>query len=194
MEEGRVTVDGVGHSVGDPFMVIATQNPIEQAGTYRLPEAQLDRFLMKTSLGYPDHDATVSVLAQAKTRDRTAGLTPIVTSEVVNDMAALADEVHVDPAILAYVSRIAEESRRHPSVRLGLSVRGCLAFVRVAKTWAVSQGRDHVIPDDVKLLAEPVLNHRLILTAEAQFAEITVQQVIDQLLTQVPAPSERTEA
>ena len=109
-------------------------------------------------------------------------------------MAALADEVHVDPAILAYVSRLAEESRRHPSVRLGLSVRGCLAFVRVAKTWAVSQGRDHVIPDDIKLLAEPVLNHRLILTAEAQFAEITVQQVIDQLLAQVPAPSERAEA
>ena len=136
----------------------------------------------------------MSVLAQAKTRDRAAGLTPVVTSAVVSDMAALADEVHVDPAILAYVSRLAEESRRHPSVRLGLSVRGCLAFVRVAKTWAVSQGRDHVIPDDIKLLAEPVLNHRLILTAEAQFAEITVQQVIDQLLAQVPAPSERAEA
>ena len=194
MEEGRVTVDGTPHSVGEPFMVIATQNPIEQAGTYRLPEAQLDRFLMKTTLGYPDHEATMSVLAQAKTRDRAAGLTPVVTSAVVSDMAALADEVHVDPAILAYVSRIAEESRRHPSVRLGLSVRGCLAFVRVAKTWAVSQGRDHVIPDDIKLLAEPVLNHRLILTAEAQFAEITVQQVIDQLLAQVPAPSERAEA
>ena len=194
MEEGVVTVDGEGHAVGRPFMVIATQNPIEQAGTYRLPEAQLDRFLMKTSLGYPDHEATMSVLAQAKTRDRAAGLTPVVTAAVVTDMAALADEVHVDPAILAYVSRLAEESRRHPSVRLGLSVRGCLAFVRVAKTWAVSQGRDHVIPDDIKLLAEPVLNHRLILTAEAQFAEITVQQVIDQLLAQVPAPSERAEA
>ena len=194
MEEGRVTVDGTPHPVGEPFMVIATQNPIEQAGTYRLPEAQLDRFLMKTSLGYPDHEATMSVLAQAKTRDRAAGLTPVVTAAVVTDMAALADEVHVDPAILAYVSRLAEESRRHPSVRLGLSVRGCLAFVRVAKTWAVSQGRDHVIPDDIKLLAEPVLNHRLILTAEAQFAEITVQQVIDQLLAQVPAPSERAEA
>ncbi|GAA3601832.1 MoxR family ATPase [Marihabitans asiaticum] len=194
MEEGRVTVDGTPHDVGDPFMVIATQNPIEQAGTYRLPEAQLDRFLMKTTLGYPDHEATMAVLADAKNRDRAAGLSPVVTSAVVGDMAALADEVHVDPAILAYVSRIAEESRRHPSVRLGLSVRGCLAFVRVAKTWALSQGRDHVIPDDVKLLAEPVMNHRLLLTAEAQFAEITVQQVIDQLLTQVPAPADRVAA
>jgi MoxR-like ATPase len=145
-------------------MVIATQNPIEQAGTYRLPEAQLDRFLMKTSLGYPDHDATVRVLRDAKTRDRTAALSPVVTAAVVNDMAALADEVHVDDAILDYLSRIAEETRRHVSIRLGLSVRGCLAFIRCAKTWAISQGRNHVIPDDIKLLAQPVLNHRLLIT------------------------------
>src|SRR4051812_31465041 len=156
MEEGRVTVDGVPHPVGSPFMVIATQNPIEQAGTYRLPEAQLDRFLMKTSLGYPDHEATVAVLADSKTRDRTKALEPVVTSNVVTEMAALADEVHVDPAILAYVSRIAEESRRHVSIKLGLSVRGCLAFVRCAKTWAASQGRTHVIPDDVKLISNPI--------------------------------------
>jgi len=191
MEEGHVTVDGVRHSVGEPFMVIATQNPIEQAGTYRLPEAQLDRFLMKTSLGYPDHEATVAVLADAKTRDRTKGLEPVVTSNVVTEMAALADEVHVDPAILAYVSRIAEESRRHVSIKLGLSVRGCLAFVRCAKTWAASQGRTHVIPDDVKLLANPVLCHRLLLTAEAQFANITVDQVINQILAEVAPPAER---
>ena len=191
MEEGRVTVDGVAHEVGDPFMVIATQNPIEQAGTYRLPEAQLDRFLMKTSLGYPDHEATVAVLADAKTRDRTKAQQPVVTSNVVSDMAALADEIHVDPAILAYVSRIAEESRRHVSLKLGLSMRGCLAFVRCAKTWAASQGRTHVIPDDVKLLANPVLCHRLLLTAEAQFANITVDQVINQILAEVAPPAER---
>jgi MoxR-like ATPase len=191
MEEGRVTVDGVPHEVGDPFMVIATQNPIEQAGTYRLPEAQLDRFLMKTSLGYPDHEATVAVLADAATRDRAKTLSAVVTSDVVGQMAKLADQVHVDPAILAYVSRIAEETRRHVSVRLGLSVRGCLAFVRCAKTWAISQGRNHVIPDDVKVLADPVLNHRLLLTAEAQFANITIHQVITQILSEVAPPSER---
>jgi MoxR-like ATPase len=191
MEEGHVTIDGKRHSVGEPFMVIATQNPIEQAGTYRLPEAQLDRFLMKTSLGYPDHEATIAVLADAKTRDRTKALEPVVTSNVVTDMAALADEVHVDPAILAYVSRLAEESRRHVSVRLGLSVRGCLAFVRCAKTWAASQARTHVIPDDVKLLANPVLCHRLLLTAEAQFANITIDQVINQIVAEVAPPAER---
>ncbi|MGN6302518.1 MAG: AAA family ATPase, partial [Angustibacter sp.] len=191
MEEGRVTVDGVAHSVGAPFMVIATQNPIEQAGTYRLPEAQLDRFLMKTSLGYPDHEATVAVLAEASTRDRTKQLQPVVTSSVVADMAALADEIHVDPAVLSYVSRIAEETRRHPDVRLGLSVRGCLAFVRCAKTWAASQGRSYVVPDDIKMLAVPVLNHRLLLTAEAQFAGTSVEQVIAQVLAEVAPPVER---
>jgi MoxR-like ATPase len=191
MEEGHVTIDGKRHPVGNPFMVIATQNPIEQAGTYRLPEAQLDRFLMKTSLGYPDHEATVAVLADAKTRDRTKALEPVVTSNVVTDMAALADEVHVDPAILAYVSRLAEESRRHVSIKLGLSVRGCLAFVRCAKTWAASRGRTYVIPDDIKLLANPVLCHRLLLTAEAQFANITVDQVINQVVAEVAPPAER---
>ncbi len=194
MEEGHVTVDRTRHSVGEPFMVIATQNPIEQAGTYRLPEAQLDRFLMKTSLGYPDHEATVRVLRDAAVRDRTKSLEPVVTSQVVIDMAELADEVHVDTAILDYVSRLAEETRRHVSIRLGVSVRGCLAFVRCAKTWAISQGRDHVVPDDIKMLAQPVLNHRLLVTAEAQFAGIAVQQVIDQILAEVTPPTERVPA
>lgn len=191
MEEGRVTIDGVSHDVGSPFMVVATQNPIEQAGTYRLPEAQLDRFLMKTSLGYPDHEATVAVLADAARRDRTQGLRPVVTAKVVSDMAQLADRVHIDAAILAYVSRIAEESRRHRDVRLGLSVRGCLAFVRCAKTWAASQGRTHVVPDDIKMLAEPVMSHRLLLSAEAEFAGVRVSDVIGRVLGEVAPPTER---
>jgi MoxR-like ATPase len=191
MEEGRVTVDGIGHEVGRPFMVIATQNPIEQAGTYRLPEAQLDRFLMKTSVGYPDHDATVALLADAAVRDRAAGVTPMITAEVVGQMSTLADQVHVDTAILAYVSRLAEESRRHSNVKLGLSVRGCLAFVRCAKTWAAAEGRNYVIPDDIKTLATPVLSHRILLDAEAQFSGISVEQVIGQILDSVAPPTER---
>lgn len=191
MEEGRVTVDGTGHSVGRPFMVIATQNPIEQAGTYRLPEAQLDRFLMKTSLGYPDHGATVAVLADASVRDRVAGLRPLITADVVAQMGALADGVHVDNAILAYVSRLAEESRRHPHARLGLSVRGCLAYVRCAKTWAASEGRNYVLPDDIKELSVPVLCHRLLLDPEAQFSGATVEQVIDEILAAVAPPADR---
>jgi len=191
MEEGRVTVDGIRHDVGQPFMVIATQNPIEQAGTYRLPEAQLDRFLMKTSVGYPDHEATVALLLDAKTRDRTAALQPIVTAHVVAQMSQLADEVHVDAAVLGYVSRLAEESRRHPHVRLGLSVRGCLAFIRCAKTWAAADGRPFVLPDDIKELAEPVLGHRILLDAEAQFAGVEVEQVIAEIVADVAPPTNR---
>jgi MoxR-like ATPase len=191
MEEGRVTVDGVSHNAGRPFMVIATQNPIEQAGTYRLPEAQLDRFLMKTSIGYPDHEATVKLLSEASVRDRTVAVTPAVTSEQISEMAKLAAGVHVDPAVLAYVSRLAEESRRHQHVKLGLSVRGCLAMVRTAKTWAASLGRNFVTPDDIKELAVPVLSHRILLDAEAQFSGTTVYEVIDAILATVVPPSER---
>jgi MoxR-like ATPase len=191
MEEGRVTVDGVAHSVGRPFMVIATQNPIEQAGTYRLPEAQLDRFLMKTSIGYPDHEATVALLADASVRDRTAAIQPVITANVVAQMSGLADLVYVDPSLLAYVSRLAEETRRHPHVRLGLSVRGCLAYVRCAKTWAAADARNYVVPDDIRELALPLLTHRLLLDAEAQFSGISVEQVIGQVFDAVAPPAER---
>jgi MoxR-like ATPase len=191
MEEGQITVDGTPHSVGRPFMVIGTQNPIEHAGTYRLPEAQLDRFLMKTALGYPDHQSTVALIADSAIRDRSAMVKPIITAATVAQMSALADLVHVDSAIAAYVSRLAEESRRHPHVRLGLSVRGCLAYVRCAKTWAAAQGRTFVIPDDIKDLAGPILEHRLLLDAEAQFSGVSVEQVIESILDQVAPPAER---
>ncbi len=191
MEEGRVTVDGMPHSVGRPFMVIATQNPIEQAGTYRLPEAQLDRFLMKTSVGYPDHASTVELLVNARIRDRAALVTPVITAATIAQMSELADEVYVDPAVVGYVAEIAEESRRQAHVKLGLSARGCLAFIRVAKTWAAADGRDHVVPDDIKQLAEPVLCHRLLLDAEAQFSGVTVETVIGRLLESVAPPTDR---
>ena len=191
MEESHVTVDGTAHPVGQPFMVIATQNPIEQAGTYRLPEAQLDRFLMKTSLGYPDHASTVALLASAATRDRAAAVQHVITASAVVQMAQLADRVHVDPAVLSYISQLAHESRQLRHVRLGLSVRGCLAYVRAAKTWAVADGRSYVVPDDIKELAVPILGHRLLLDAEAEFSGITVEDVIGQLLSQVRPPTER---
>jgi MoxR-like ATPase len=191
MEEARVTVDGVAHPVGEPFMVVATQNPIEQAGTYRLPEAQLDRFLMKTNLGYPDQEATVRLLADAANRDRTAAVSPLITAKAAADMSRLADRVHVDDAVLRYVSKLAEESRRARHVRLGVSVRGCLAFVRVAKTWAAADGRHYVVPDDIKELAVPVLSHRLLLDAEAEFNGVEVNDVIAGILSEVKPPSER---
>ncbi len=191
MEEGRVTVDGVAHPVSRPFMVIATQNPIEQAGTYKLPEAQLDRFLMKTSVGYPDHNATVALLMDSATRDRATIVQPAIGASAVTQLSALADQVHVDPSVLGYVSRLAEASRVHSQVKLGVSVRGCLAFVRCAKTWALAAGRPFVTPDDIKDLALPVLGHRILLDAEAEFAGTGVDQVIGQLFAEVAPPVER---
>jgi len=191
MEEARVTAEGKGYAVGSPFMVIATQNPIEQAGTYRLPEAQLDRFLMKTSIGYPDHDITVSLLANADARDRSAAVGPVITSAVVAQMSERVNQVHVDTAILNYVATLSEESRRHPHVALGLSVRGGLAFIRCAKTWAISQGRPYVTPDDIRDLAQPVLGHRLLLGDEAQFTGVQVADIVGDLINDVSVPAYR---
>jgi MoxR-like ATPase len=191
MEENRVTIDGEPHPVGRPFMVVATQNPIEQAGTYRLPEAQLDRFLMKTTMGYPDREATIELLVNAKVRDRASLIEPVITAQAIAQMSGLADDVYVDTAVVSYVAELAEESRRQPHVRLGLSARGCLALIRVAKTWAAAEGRNHVLPDDIKELAQPVLCHRLLLDAEAQFSGVTVDDVIGRLLDSVSPPTDR---
>jgi MoxR-like ATPase len=191
MEESHVTVDGVSHPVGAPFMVIATQNPIEQAGTYRLPEAQLDRFIMKASIGYPDHASTLRILEGAGVKAHEAHVPPIVTAEVVVEMAQLARTVHVDPTINDYVGRLVEATRTTAEVRLGASVRGALALVRTAKTLAAASGRHYVIPDDVKALAEPVLAHRLVIDPEAEFDGVTSTSIMGQILMETPPPSER---
>jgi MoxR-like ATPase len=191
MEESKVTVDGESHEVGYPFMVIATQNPIEQAGTYRLPEAQLDRFLMKASLGYPDHASTVEILGAVGTRSRQKVVAPLITSAAVIDMIELASTVHVDPSVLEYVSHIAEATRSAPETTLGVSVRGALALVRASKTWAAASGRHFVVPDDIKTLAEPVLAHRILLDPEAEFAGANVPAVLSRVLTEIAPPQHR---
>jgi len=189
MEEANVTVDGVTHPVGRPFMVIATQNPIEQAGTYRLPEAQLDRFLLKTSLGYPDRASSVEILAGLK--DRTAALRPRITTQAVGTMADLALTVHVDPAVLDYVARLLEATRDDAQTSLGASIRGGLALVRCAKVAAAADGRDYVLPDDIKVLGQAVLAHRLVLDSEAEFAGVTATEVVARVLSQVAPPALR---
>ena len=191
MEEGHVTVDGESHDVGLPFMVIATQNPIEQAGTYRLPEAQLDRFIMKTSIGYPDHSSTLRILEGAGTRAHDVVVPNIITSEVVVEMAELARTVHVDASINDYVSRLIDATRSASEIRLGASVRGALALVRTAKTLAAANARHYVVPDDIKTLAEPVLAHRLLLDPEAEFDGVTSTSVIGQILMETAPPSDR---
>jgi len=188
MEEGQVTVDGETRPVGRPFMVIATQNPIEQAGTYRLPEAQMDRFLMKTSIGYPDRANMVAILAGATIRNRAATVRPVIDTKSVADMCDLAATCYTDQSVLDYIAALGEASRETTDTRVGISTRGVLAMVRVAKVWAASQGREYVVPDDVKALAVPVWQHRLVLDPDAEFAGTTAEQIITRILGQVPAP------
>ena len=194
MEESRVTVDGTPHEVGRPFMVIATQNPIEQAGTYKLPEAQLDRFLLKTSIGYPDLESAERILAGSADRNPSARLSPVITGQAVADMADLAATTHTDPAVLRYVAELAENTRKSGDVRLGVSVRGAISMIRIAKVWAAKQGRRLVTPDDILHLAGPVWSHRVVLDPEAEFAGTTPESVIARVVEDTTAPQQRLTA
>jgi len=191
MEEGVVTVDGVGHSVGSPFVVIATQNPVEQAGTYSLPEAQLDRFLIKTSLGYPDHATTVNLLLDSSNRSRASAVRPIIASDSVSTLAQLASEVHTDASVMGYLSEIVTATRDDKDAALGVSIRGALALARAAKTWAISVGRTYVTPDDIRDLALPVLAHRVIVDPESEFAGVTAADVVERAVASATPPAYR---
>lgn len=187
MEEGKVTVDGVTRSTGVPFIVIATQNPIEQAGTYRLPEAQLDRFMLKTSLGYPDAASTVRILEG--TAGNVGELDAVMSLETMLELSDMARAVFVNPLVLDYIVRLVEATRSARQVRMGSSVRGARNLTKLAKAWAASQGRPFVTPDDVKALAEPVLAHRIVLDPEAEFDGVTANAVIGQILLDVTPPA-----
>jgi MoxR-like ATPase len=189
MEEGNVTVDGVTRPVGLPFLVVATQNPIEQAGTYRLPEAQLDRFMIKTSLGYPDDAATIQILEG--TANVKKELAPVVTPQALVGMSDLARDVYVNSLVYDYISRLVKATRQATEVRLGVSVRGAMALTKASKTWAAAHGRTFVTPDDVRTLAEPVLTHRMILDPEAEFDGVTAKAVIGQIVLDTIAPSQK---
>jgi len=191
MEEGVVTVDGVGHSVGAPFMVIATQNPVEQAGTYKLPEAQLDRFLIKTSLGYPDHQTSVTLLLDAANRSRASRISPIIKSDSIVTMAGMASEVFVDASIMEYISEIVTSTRSNKDVALGVSMRGALALARAVKTWAIASGRIYVTPDDVRDLAVAVLAHRIIVDPDSDFAGVKAEDIVESILVDIAPPAYR---
>ena len=189
MEEQKVTVDGVTQEVPQPFMVIATQNPLEHLGTYKRPEAQMDRFLIKTTIGYPSHDVSVNILKQVNVTDRASTVSPVLSGDDVLRMREISKNVHLDDAILEYIVRLVESTRHNERILVGSSMRGALALTRCARVWAASDNRGYVVPDDVKNLAVPVLAHRITLTAEATFAGITPEQMVKQVLEDVPAPT-----
>src|SRR5690606_1046869 len=171
--------------------VTATQNPVEQAGTYALPEAQLDRFLIKTTLGYPDAQTTVRLLMDSATRARASLVSPIIKPESILAMAALASEVHVDEAVMRYLSDIVDATRSHRDVLLGVSMRGAMALARAVKTWAISLGRTYVVPDDLRELAIPVLAHRLVIDPESEFSGVTAEDVVARILVEIEPPAYR---
>lgn len=187
MEEHTVTVDGVRHPVPQPFLVVATQNPVEMDGTYRLPEAQLDRFLMKLSVGYPNEAVEVEVLRGATARSPEA-LAPVTDTATVEEGVRLARRVHIAEPLYGYAVRIAAATRDHRQVRVGVSPRGVIALTRAACAYALIDGRGWIMPEDLKLLAQPVFAHRLLLTPDAQVRGVTSTEVLRQAVASVPVP------
>jgi MoxR-like ATPase len=187
MEERRVTVDGVPHPVPQPFLVVATQNPVEMDGTYRLPEAQLDRFLVKLSVGYPDEAVEIEVLRGAANRSPEA-LEPVTDTATVGEMVRMARRVHVADPLYAYAVRLAAATRTHPQVRVGVSPRGVIALTRAASAYALIHGRGYVLPEDLKALVEPVFAHRLLLTPDAQLRGTTALEVLADAVRAVAVP------
>jgi len=188
MAEEQVTVDGTTYRLPHPFMVLATQNPLEHQGTFPLPESQLDRFLMRLSIGYPTRNEELELLREENHDAVLAGLTPVADGGQIAEMGRRATTVHVAPAVAEYVVTLAERSRTAPELHLGISPRASLGLLRVARVWAAASGRDYVMPDDVKHLARHVLNHRIIVAPEARHRGITADDVLTDLLRTTPVP------
>ena len=188
MEERQVSADGVSYRLPAPFMVVATQNPIEQEGTYRLPESQLDRFLMRLSLGYPHREAELAILDSHGAADAIDALRPVVSAAEVLALIAAVRTVHLAPALKSYLVDLSEASREHGALTLGLSPRATLQLARATRSQAAAQGRDYATPDDAKEVAVPVLSHRVLLRPEAAARGATGELVIRELLATVPVP------
>jgi MoxR-like ATPase len=188
MQERQVTVDGVTYQLPKPFFVLATQNPIELAGTFPLPEAQLDRFLFKLSLGYASREDEAQVLQANRKKEAILSLGSVIGNDEVLAMIDWASDVTVSDAVTLYIIDLIQATRSEPALQVGASTRASLALMRASRVLAASQGRDDVIPDDVKALAKYVLGHRVILTPDAMLRDDTVDQVVERVVTRVKVP------
>ncbi len=191
MAEGQVTVDGVTRQLAKPFMVMATQNPIEQEGTYPLPESQLDRFLMRISVGYPHRDDELGILRTHEADDALDSLQAVATIKDIEAMVRIVSKVHIADELRSYLIDLAEATRRHPAVSLGMSPRATLSLQRVSRARAAAAGRGFVTDDDVKAVALHVISHRLLLNPEAILRGTTADQVVGDILSAVPVPYDR---
>jgi MoxR-like ATPase len=190
MEEGQVTVEGETHALPDPFFMIATQNPVEQSGTFELPEAQKDRFLVKTRLGYPDRDGEREILERRLSRSAAIpSVERLLDGGEVLELRETPESVTVESDLVEFVLDIARRTRSEPQVRTGVSPRGTQRLLEASRAYATIEGRDYVVPDDVTRVAQPVLAHRLVLTPEAAVQEVEKRDVIRDLLEDVPVPT-----
>lgn len=188
MEEGRVTVEGTTHELPSPFHILATQNPIEYEGTFPLPETQLDRFMLRLSLGYPSLLDEIAIMGNQQYSHPIEQLMPVATSTEVLNLQMVVRKIYVDDLVKQYIASLVAATRQHVSVYLGASPRGSLALFRAGQALALLSGRDFVLPDDIKALAEPVLAHRLIVRSTDHSREKSIRTVISQLLETVPVP------
>ncbi len=191
MEEGQVTVDGVTYPLPDPFVVLATENPIEYEGTFPLPEAQLDRFLIRISLGYPSRRGEVEMLSRQHFQHPLEQLGQVATLDELRAAQEQVRQVYVDDLLKEYIVSLVEVTRRHEDVYLGAGPRGSLALYNASRAWAAMQGRDYVIPDDVKELAESTLAHRIIVNPAARMRNVDARAIVREVLTVVPVPGAR---
>ncbi len=191
MEENQITVEGVTHPLPQPFMIMATQNPIEYEGTFPLPEAQLDRFLLRIHLGYPSFDDEVSIMDGQQLTHPFDELGSVASPEEVVALQMRAREVYVDPLVKQYIVTLADTTRSHRDVALGASPRASLALQRTSQAQALLRNRDYVLPDDVKELAEPVFSHRLVLTASSRMQGVDGRRLIQQILDSIEVPGTR---
>ncbi|MFB6222811.1 MAG: AAA family ATPase [Haloarcula sp.] len=190
MEEGQVTVDGDTYDLPTPFFVIATQNPVDMEGTFELPEAQVDRFLAKTSLGYPDGEGEVELLRRRAGRDtQSPTVEPVLDSDSVQALRAVPETVTVDDDLLQYMADLARATREDYRVSVGVSPRGTQRLFEAARAMTAIAGREYVAPDDIKRVAQPVLAHRLVLTPDARVEQVNKQSVVQTVLNEVPVPT-----
>lgn len=193
MDEGQVTVGGTTYDLPEPFFVIATQNPIEQEGTFRLPEAQRDRFIVKTSIGYPNRDGEIDLVSRRASRDtQMPTVDPVVDASQVTTLRQLPERVSIEESVKEYLVDLARASREDPRVDVGVSPRGIQRFFEAARARALIGGRDYVTPDDIKTIARPVMIHRLVLTSEAGIKGVNAEAVVADLLDSIEVPGAAT--
>ncbi len=188
MAEGKITVDGITREIPQPFMVIATQNPVGSIGTQMLPESQLDRFMVKLTMGYPNIENEIDIIKSRQSANPLDNVRRVTNADEIIQMQEVAEAVYIDDKVYMYIAQLIDATRNHPLIKLGVSPRGTLALTSITKATALLKGRDYVIPDDVKFVFKDVVGHRILLNSKARINDVTISDVADEILSSVKIP------